>query len=176
VSSIPIYDGKLWSPHYVFLSDTSLADLAVLGLFGLQHYVPTKFSRQRSDYIGISSDGRWIHLIDNYGYTHLHSPDFRSRFHSLAQAMDVFSFSIGDIDMSFDIQFYRDRHLARYFRWDDPRIDGGHLGAESGSPLSFEDTIPRGSDPYDGLLRVAAGLGVQTDYSTHSIRLYAPRS
>ena len=83
---------------------------------------------------------------------------------------------MGDSDMSFEMSLYRQGSLVRHVRWDDPHYAGGHLAAESGTSLQFEDSISRGQDPYEGLMRVAAGLGIKTDYSSHQFRLYAPHN
>jgi hypothetical protein len=174
MSSIPIYDGKLWSPHFVFLADTTLSDRALLGLFRLDNYVPTATADLGVDYLGISRDEAWTHIVDNFGYTHWHSKVFSRHFASLSGRMDVFYFMMGDSDMSFELSLYRRGSLVRHVRWDDPHYTGGHLVADFGTPLEFEESISRGHDPYDGLLQVAAGLGIQTDYSAHQFRLYAP--
>jgi hypothetical protein len=175
MSSIPIHHGRLWSPHFVFLADTALDDRALLGLFRLDHYVPTATADLGVDYLGISRDEAWTHIVDNFGYTHWHSKVFSTQFDSLSCRMDIFYFMMGDSDMSFELSLYRRGSLVRHVRWDDPHYTGGHLAAESGTPLQLEDSISRGHDPYDGLMQVAAGLGIQTDYSTHHFRLYAPR-
>lgn len=176
MSPIPLFEGKPWSPHFVFLADVALDDRDVLDLFGLANYVQINTVDGRFDYLGISRDERWVHIVDNFGYTHWHSKVFSTQFSRLSLSMDVFYFVMGDSDMSFEMSLYQRGLLARHVHWDDPHYTGGHLAAESGIPLPFEDMIPRGHDPYEGLLRVASGLGIQTDYSTHHFQLYAPHS
>jgi hypothetical protein len=174
VSAIPIYDHRPWSPYFVFVKSIEMTDRGILEALRLPAYVRIPSMEHRFDYLAIGRDSHWTHVADNYGYTHWHSKDFRDAVSELAARLEVFSFSVGDSDMSFDLQLYRSGHLVRRFVWEDRDYSGGRLQEQFGSPLEFETTIPCGKDPLDGLWRVASALGIECDYTKLNLMLYAP--
>ncbi len=175
MSALPInIDGHPWSPYFVFIRDTSLTDLDILNALGLPGYVGIDSVDNRFDYLAIGRDSQWTHLADSWGYTHWFSSDFKDAVIALASTRDVFSFSVGDSDDSFDFQLTRRGVVVRHFVWDCPGFSGGQLGEEFGERLPAEDTIACGKDALPGLWRVASALGIESDYSRVPIKLYAP--
>lgn len=174
MGTIPVYGGKPWSPHFVFIRNINLSDRDVLALLNLRNYVSVPSIEEWNKYLGISRDTQWTHLADNWFYSHWHSEQFRSAVSVIATRFDVFSFAMGDSDNSFDLFYYRNGVLVRRVIWDDPHYTGGHLREEMGAPLPMEDEINRGGDPCAGLWKVASALNVETDYTQLSFSLYAP--
>jgi len=160
MSAIPIYFGIPWSPYLVFIKDTQMSDEKVLESLGLVGYVRIRSKRSSSEllhlgYIGIGRDSQWTHIADNYGYTHWHSKSFQDAVVALAPKHDLFTFSVGEPEMSFDLTLYLSGQLVRRFVWEDRDHTGGRLQDEFGPPLQGEDSIPRGKDPLKGLWEVA---------------------
>jgi hypothetical protein len=151
-----------------------MTNLDVLEVLGLAAYVRIYSVQSRSDYVAIGRDLHWIHLADNFGYTHWHSKNFRDAVSRLCARLDVFTFSVGDTDMSFDFQLCRGGHLVRRFIWEDHDCSGGRLREQFGTPLKNEEKIPWGNDPLDGLWRIASALGIEDDYTKLDLALYAP--
>ncbi len=174
MSALPINWGKPWSPYFVFVKTTALSDADLLATLGLNSYVPIASVESRYDYIAIGRDFRWTHVADNFGYTHWASKDFKEAVSRLCTRFEVFTFSVGEGDMSFDLALYRDGQRERHFVWEDRDYSGGKLSEQSGLPLAGEEAIPCGKDPLDGLWRVASALGIESDYTKLSMSLYAP--
>lgn len=174
MSAIPINFGRPWSPYFVFIKNTHLTDRDFLAALGLKEYVLINSVRSRYDYIAIGRDPHWTHVADNFGYSHWASKAFKNAIARICMRFEVFTFSVGESDMSFDFDLYRDGQLIRHSVWEDRYYSGGRLQEQTGSPLEFEDAIPVGKDPLDGLWRVASALGIESDYSKLSMTLYAP--
>lgn len=155
-----------------------MTDDDVLNGLGLAGYVAIdsieQGGRRRYDYIAIGRDSRWKHLADNFGYTHWHSKPFRDAVSRLGTGREVFTFSVGDIDVSFDLHYYREGALVRRLIWEAHHDSGSRLQEQCGSALEGEDKIARGNDPTDGLWQVASALGIERDYTKIDLKLYAP--
>lgn len=151
-----------------------MTDAEILEALGLSAYVRIHGVDRRYDYLAIGRDARWTHIADNFGYTHWHSRAFRVAVSELSAKHNVFSFSVGDSDMSFHLELSRGGQIVRRFVWDDPDCSGGRLREQFGPPLDCEGTIHCGKDASDGLWRVASSLGIESDYTKISLRLYAP--
>ena len=174
-SAIPIHDGKLWSPYFVFIKGTEMTYREVLGELGLGRYVKIDSIERRFDYLAIGRDSLWTHVIDNFGYTHWHSKAFKDAVANLGTRRDVFSFSVGDIDYSYDLLYYCSGKLIRQIVWEDPKINGGQLKHQSGPALAREETIIQNKDPIKGLWQVASALGIESDYTKINLMVYAPK-
>jgi hypothetical protein len=175
IGAIPIHNGRPPAPYFVFIKRTDTTDGEVLEALRVGGYVRIQSMEwRRYDYLAIGRDTHWTHVLDNFSYTHWHSRNFKDAVAEVGARHDVFSFSIGDSDRSFDLHLYRGG-LVRHFFWEDPDYSGGRMKEEFGTPLECEDTISRGKDPWDGLLRVASALGIECDYRKISLRLHAPK-
>lgn len=176
MSAIPIYSGHPWSPYLVFVKSTAISDDAILNALDLGAYVKIPAFDRRLSYLAIGRDENWTHLADNFHYSHWFSNDFKNAVSKLGEIFELFSFSVGDIDLSFDLKYYCAGNLRRRFEWEDPYNSGGRLKEQFGAPLDQEDAIIiPGKDPLDGLWRVAEALGIESDYTRLDLQLYAPR-
>ena len=155
-----------------------MTDKDVLRTLGLANYVTIESTkrqgRQRYDYIAIGRDLRWTHIADNFGYTHWRSKVFKDAVSKLGGRLEVFTFSLGDIDASFDFHYHRDGSLIRRFVWEARYNQVGRLHGQFGSSLECEEKISRDQDPVDGLWEVASALGIERDYTKIDLKLYAP--
>ncbi len=174
MNAIPIYEGHPWSPYFVFIKNTEMTDRNLLEALGLKTYVTISTVDSRFDYLAIGRDPYWTHILDNFGYSHWHSDEFRNAIVKLGSNFDIFTFSVGDTDMSFDFQLYRRGHLVRSFVWEDLDYSGGRLKEQSGASLEGEEFIPCGKDPVAGLWRVASAQGIKSDYDKLPLKIYAP--
>lgn len=176
MSLLPINEGRSWSPYFVFIRRTGFEHEELLQLLGLSEYAEKHNIELNDTYLCIGEDSEWTHLADDWGYTHWHSTDFKEKVREIALSHTVFTFSYGDSDMFFDLEFHSEGKLRRQFVWIDPDYSGGHLEREIGDALPMEDSIPRGSDPIDALWNVTRALGIETDYSRLEMRAYGPSS
>jgi len=138
-----IIDGKPHSPYFVFIRNTIMEDSELLTELGLQSYSNFSGTEQNNPYICITRDDAWTHLADDWFYTHWHSHSFKEQLLHIAQECDLFSFSVGDSDMSFDFELHRRGVLERRVVWVDPNYDGGYLKEEFGRAMSLESQIPK---------------------------------
>ncbi len=171
--NLPVYHGSPWAPYFVFLKRTDLEDAELLNRFGKASYKPSVKNDVTAEYLAIGRDSDWIHIADNFSYSHWHSKEFRSPVKELTKESDVFIFSVGDTDMSFEFAFFSDGKLIRSVVWEDPEMDGGFLKKQKGNPLNSEQAIPRGKDPLKGLWALAAEQGINTDFEKVKLRVYS---
>src|SRR5262245_7168381 len=128
MSSIPIYHGRPWAPYFVFIKSTEMTSREVFEALRLGTYAEIPSMEGRFDYIAIGQDSRWTHAADNFGYTHWHSKNFRDAVSELGSRLDIFSFSVGDSDMSFDLHLFGGSHLVcRLLLEKTKRQDVAHL-------------------------------------------------
>ena len=87
---------------------------------------------------------------------------------------EIFTFSIGDIDYSYDFQYYQGGTLRRSVVWEDPHIDGGRMKQEYGERLECEAINPvyESSSFIHEIWSLARSLGIETDYSKLEFRAY----
>jgi|GEM_PF-3134425 len=171
-NTLPIC-GYPWTPYLVFLRRTDLSDGELLSRLGKSDFTRLEeFDRDRK-YLAIGRDSNWIHIADNYYYEHWGSKSFRASIQELARETDVFTFSLGDIDMAFDFELYRDGDLVRRFVWVDPTMKGGYIEEEFGDPIPGEESIPFGKEAGSAMWNLAALQGIETDYTKVRPKLYA---
>jgi len=170
-----IFNGQPHSPYLVFIKKVDFQIDNLLDQLGLSDYVELKRTKFSDQCIYIGQDAQWTHLVDD-GYIHWYSKDYRMNIERIAKSADIFSFSVGDVDMSFDLSLWRNGVLVRHFEWEDPYYDGGNMKMEFGDPIDGESEIPLGSDPLKALWGVAKLLGIENDYTKLDLRIFAQRN
>jgi hypothetical protein len=97
-------------------SHNRLSDEYFMRLFGLQDYYkvfpPLPFLGL---HVVFANDNEWTHIADDYGYTLWHSPKTVEAIEMLSKSYDVFRNSLGDIDDSFEFEYYQNGELVRKF-------------------------------------------------------------
>ncbi len=115
-------------------------------LFGLTDYhqasPPLPFP---SPHIVFANDSEWTHIADDFGYTLWHSSKTAKAITELSKHYDIFRNSIGDIDDSFEFEYYQSGELVRKFDFDDDvfnktQIVTADIGPKlAGEPETFSD-------------------------------------
>jgi hypothetical protein len=167
--------GELCAPYYIFVQCADrCSDSELLLRFGFANYCPTKSLPWAGRYAILASDSQWKMIADDWRYTLWHMPSTRPALQELAQSYDVFACSVGDCDHSFDFVYYQNSRLVRRYVVADPDFRGGKVVENIGEPLPSEAVAFRETDEMKIVLKVAASIGIRTDYSEHDIRVYAP--
>ena len=107
--------GFLHTPFMIYVrSYNTLSDEDFMSLFGLRDYQkispPLPFIGR---HVVFANDTEWTHIADDYRYTLYHSPQTVEAIEELSKSYDVFSCSTGDIDESFELEYYQNKNLVR---------------------------------------------------------------
>jgi len=109
--------GFLHTPFMIYIrSYNTLSDEDFMKLFGLRDY--HKASPPLSSlgsHVVFANDTEWTHIADDSRYTLWQSPKTAQAVEELSRSYDVFRNSIGDIDDSFEFEYYQDGKLVRKF-------------------------------------------------------------
>jgi len=90
-----------------------------------------------ASYVVFANDSEWTHIADDFGYTLWHRSV--EAIAELSASYDVFRNSIGDIDNSFEFEYYRDGKLVRKFVFEDNVFERTQIvTADSGAKLIGE--------------------------------------
>jgi hypothetical protein len=113
--------GFLHTPFMIYVrSHNTLSDQDFLKLLGLQDYHKASPPLPHfGSHVVFANDAEWTHIADDYGYTLWHSPKTAEAIAELSTSYDVFRNSIGDIDESFEFEYYQAGKLVRKFVFED---------------------------------------------------------
>ena len=107
--------GFLHTPFMIFIrSYNKISDEDIMKTLGLQDYqkihppVPPSYL-----HVVFASDTEWTHIADDYLYTLWYSPKTAEAIEKFSKSYDVFRCSIGDIDESFEFEYYQNGSLTR---------------------------------------------------------------
>ena len=118
--------GDLHTPFMIYIrSRNGLSDKDFLKLFGLNDYhkVAPPLSPLGS-HVVFANDNEWTHIADDYRYTLWYSPKTAEAIEELSKIYDVFRNSIGDIDDSFEFEYYQNGKLIRKYSFEDDVFKG----------------------------------------------------
>lgn len=167
--------GKLHSPYFIFLcGNGDLSDRDLLQRFSLPTYDRTASPSAYGPYAILADDGTWNLVADDWRYTLWHMPSTRIAIAELAAHCDVFACSVGDIDHSYDIVYYRNSQLIRKFVVEDRDFKGGSVVENLGKPLLAEQAVFKQPDELQYVLDIASSLGIKTRYCETDLRIYCP--
>ncbi|GAB5532510.1 MAG: hypothetical protein Roseis3KO_42870 [Roseivirga sp.] len=108
--------------------------------------------------------------MDDPMYSLWFDKEIRDRLKALSQEFDIFSCSVGDIDASYDFRYYQKGKITREFVVEDPKMNGGKIVTDSGSPLPGEKVIKK--DQLEKVLHIARSLGITVKHNLSDIRCY----
>jgi len=109
--------GFLHTPFMIFIrSYNTLSDEDFMRLFGLRDY-QKMFPPLPSIgwHVVFANDSEWTHIADDYRYTLWHSPKTTEAIEELSRSYDVFRCCIGDIDESFEFEYFQNGNRIRKF-------------------------------------------------------------
>ncbi len=113
--------GYLHTPNMIFIrSYNVIPDEDFIKLLGLPNYkkAPPPLPSDGS-HIVFGNDDEWTHIADDFNYTlWWDDPKTNKAVASLSKTFDVFRCSNGDIDESFEFEYFKDGSLARKMIFD----------------------------------------------------------
>jgi hypothetical protein len=174
MKAFQIFEGQLHSPYFIFIEcGGRYTDEELLDLLGIDGYVanPEPTFHERS--LAITDDGRWTHVADDWSYSLWHSKKIRGLVAELGKVHNIFTCSVGDSDQSFDFAYYHASILRRRYVVDDRHYQGGSVTENYGTPLPGEDEALRDPSEMCKIMKIAASLGIQIDYTKLALRCYA---
>jgi hypothetical protein len=169
-----IFDGRLHCPHFIyFRGGTKLSDEQILAHFELSSYFRAKSYSEFATYAVIANSGDWTVLADDWLYTLWHQPSKRTAIETLAEERDLFAWSVGDCDRSFDFYLYRCGQLVRKHVVESPRFTDQIVTADFGERLPSEtELLASNLDISIKLDLLTRSLGIDTAVSQDSLRVY----
>ena len=107
--------GFLHTPFMIYIrSYNTLSDNDFMKAFGLQDYQKLSPPLPASSlHVVFANDAEWTHIADDFRYTLGHSPKTTEVIERYSKSYDIFSCSIGDIDESFEFEYFQNGNLMR---------------------------------------------------------------
>lgn len=113
-------------------------------------------------------------LADDWLYQLWYMPSKRATIEALAKSRDLFAYYVGECDLSYGYQLYRNGQLAREFIVDSPRFNDQVVTTDFGERLVFEPRLLVDDEAIDEkLFEFAANLGIEPFVTHEMLRLYA---
>lgn len=170
-----IFHGHLHAPFFIFFRrEPRLSDEQVLAHFGLPAHRLTPSVPPFSTYVVLADLGDWTMLADDWLYRLWHLPTTRPAIASLARSRDVFAWSIGECDESFEYYLYTGGELVRQYTVDSPHYNDRIIRIDFGRRPSFETEFFAGDLPIDRKLnQYCLNLGIDTRVTPDQLRIYS---
>ncbi|WP_425618878.1 hypothetical protein NA78x_002597 [Anatilimnocola sp. NA78] len=170
-----VSNGHLHAPFFIFLRrDPELSDQQILGHFGLRTHRYSAKLPPFSTYVVLADVGDWTMLADDWLYQLWHLPSTKAAIESLAKDRDVFAWSIGDCDESFEYCLYINGQLIRHYVVDSPHFDDQVVRVELGQRLRFESELLASDLPIvEKMIRMGANLGINVVVKQEMLRIYS---
>ena len=171
--------GYLATPFMIYVrSYNVISDQEFMEIFGLKNYQKRAISDSKlfDSHVIFTNDFEWTHIADDLGYTLWHSPRTSEVIAELGKSYDIFRNSIGDIDDSFEFEYYRNGKLARKFDYEHNVFKGTRsITAEVGSkiiaePNTFEELHTAAEKMFP---EITKALGIVRVTDPTQLRYYA---
>jgi len=163
------------SPFFTFIKGVeSKSDIEILELFNFNEIELVKNSKEGNDEncIYLFRDGEWVHIMDNFYYTHWHSTQFQSCINDLGKNYEVFSCRLKDVDESYDFSYYRNGKLVRQYITESPNYSDIEIKVNLGEQLQSELQLKGKSKNVDIPIIVANSLGIKLAQNRDGILCY----
>ncbi|MBN8599778.1 MAG: hypothetical protein J0M26_24325 [Planctomycetes bacterium] len=134
-----IIDGRLHTGHCIyFRRDPPLSDQQILAHFGLRNYLRADSLPKTCTYAVLADIGDWVLLADDLLYRLWNTPTTALAVESLAESRDVFTWSVGDCDMSFGYRIFKNGELIRDYAVDSPHFVDQLVRTDFGVAMTSE--------------------------------------
>ena len=163
------------SPYFICIKGLNHKnDEELLELLGLHKCkeieIPKDFEDENCIYI--SNDTSWIHIMDNYYYTFWQSDALSVRIEELGEKYEIFTFSVGDSDLSFDFKYFKNGTKIREYIVTSPNYNDEVIEVNNGTPLFGETEGLKKKDQFDRIIYIADSLGIILPEKEEEIRCY----
>ncbi len=167
-----IFDCRLHAPFFIYFRGTPrLSDKQILDHFGLHAYQSAAKLPPSSTYAVIADAGIWTLLADDWLYRLWHMPSTRKAIELLAKTHDVFAWSLGDCDQSYEYMIYLNGELVRQCTVDSPHFDDQVVRINIGEHLPFE-TESKGLPIEQKMERFCCNMGINDSVKREDLRVY----
>lgn len=170
-----IINGMPSSPYYIFINGISgKSDLEILSLLNLEivkEIYLNNIIQDEENYIYLSRDENWVHLMDNLLYSHWYSKEFSNQIEKLGKKLEIFTCSVGDSDLSFDFKYYNNGKKVREYVVESPNYIDEILKLDIGIPIKGEQEGLKKDDQLERVLFIAQQLGVKLP-KLHKIKCF----
>ena len=116
--------------------------------------------------------GEWVHIMDNYYYTHWCSSEFQTSINELGKIYEVFTCRLKDNNDSYDFSYYRNGILLRQYISESPNYSDVIVKINTGEKLSAELEINQIMINMDIPLIIAKSLGIELATKRENILCY----
>ena len=175
-----IIDGQLWSPFYIMVKD--YGGLKFNELF--QQLNIDRYSHQiKENKLEIGSEsldvlfairrGNWVQIMDNWGYKLWHDKQIRKDVEQLSKSYEIFQFSIGDIDYSYDFAYYKNGVLKRKFAIEADHPSEEIIKENFGSSLKGESETKKYREPFDKIRPITNSIGIPFEHDLNEIEVFS---
>ena len=113
-------------------------------------------------------------IADDWYYTLWHMKTTRPAIEEIAKRHDIFSFSVGECDLSFDFVLYKKGLLERKYVVESPHFTDRVVVENLGQPMPAESGLLVSPEGHDVGMRLAESLGIQTMLTQNDLRIYEP--
>ena len=174
-------NGHLHAPYFIFLKCAEkVSDSDLLAAFGINDHQQISTPPLEGPHATFCTCGDWTLIADDWYYSLWHSETTRPAINSLAERADIFAYSFGECDNSFDFVYYLDGELVRKFVVLDPDFKSSIVKEDFGDPLPGEiDALTLNGEllPFNGelerLMKISDSLGIPRPKPTDKLRLYS---
>lgn len=177
---------RMRSSFWIYLkSGRQFSDTDLLREFGLTGYSlatwPNEFEQRialaHSRTVAFGSSGEWTCVADDGFYTLWNMKATRETLAHLAGSCDLFAYSLGDCNDSYDLVYYSNGQLVRkYVVIDSPEGGRQEIFETFGEPLPGESKTLDFSEFQQGVAAIAQFLGFSTSHLIDDLRFYAKQS
>ncbi|NOQ65179.1 MAG: hypothetical protein GQ582_11770 [Methyloprofundus sp.] len=156
--------------------------------FGFHNFQRVELLDRIIDRVWFYDDSEWFHILEGWYYPLYNQgnfplydqSDFVNTLLKLSSEYDVFWFSVGDADCSFNYSYYSGGECKRKFVVKSPRYDDRVIEINEGKKLPYEDNILNDNDEIifsdnecvTVLLKLAESLGIKTKYDESNFQGY----
>jgi hypothetical protein len=174
LDQIEIHGTILTLNSIFFRKPVAYSDDALLGRLGIEGYLFDPTPEDSSRYVLVTEDREWVHILDDLSYSMWHTPSVHEAIPHLSHEFDIFMYTVGDADNSYEFAYYREGRLARRCVVDDTTWgqSEGVVVEDNGEPLPLELTGPRDSDNWMWMRSIAGSLGIDLRHRRDQIRAY----
>jgi len=169
-------DHYFHAPFFIFIKGiTHLSNEEILKLLGFEEFQlvhPDPEEMPEAQYVYLTRDQNWVHIMDNWYYSLWHSKSFQNTITQLALDYEIFDCSVGDIDHSFSFNYYKEGKLSRRYVVTDPNFEGGEVSEDIGIPLASEEECLKITGDQLRVLSLATSLGIKIAHHQMTIECY----
>lgn len=171
---LTLNDGALHAPYFIFVrGPSSYSDEDLLKQFGIGHFQLIANPTRNHLNVVLADAGEWKLVADSWLYHLWNRPDRMHRLEELAKSNEVFAFSVGDCDLSYDFCHYANGALVRRFVVESPGYSD-QVVVENFGPNMIGEPSPAAGEAVkiSELLNIGESLGAITRFSRDEFRIY----